>query len=368
MTTQREYAAAVMEEWLSHPQELGKKPAKLEIAGTFDLYGLHYYIFKFKKSIFDSWKVAVCGGYEGDGLGHCGHIYSEMEAFDPATAQEKCVAMVEKLRKYWQDRAKEQEEESQNANRSSGGGFVGFVLLSTPEFDVEEFRRVLKEDWGIECPEDSVGLRNKEEGVTVVFEVDGMMATVGLMEAKVPDGEAEYWANSNFMTREKSVAAAKNHKAHLVAAVLNRGLAPLEAGKLFVKIACTCLKASNALGIYDCGTVWLPEHFIQSAMVMKDGEVPLLDLVFVGLYQDEKGVSSWTNGLRSFGKEELEIIASSQSPSEVYGLMWDISSYLIQEGAVLRDGETLGFTAEQKLPLTLSKGVYVEGQSMKIGF
>lgn len=366
MTTQQEYAKAVMEEWLSHPQELGKKPAKLEIAGNFDLHGLRYYIFKFKRSIFDSWKVAVCGGYEEDGVGHCGHIYSEMEAYDPATAQEKCVAMVEKLRKYWQDRAKEQEEESKNAN--SSGGFVGFVLLSTPEFDVEEFRRVLKEDWGIDCPEDAAGSGNKKRGDTVVFEADGMMATVGLMEAKVPNGEAEYWANSNFMTREKSVEAAKNHKAHLLVAVLNRGLAPLEAGKLFVKVACTCLKASNALGIYDCGTVWLPEYFIRSAMVMKDGEVPLMNLVFVGLYQDEKGVSSWTNGLSSFGKEELEILASSKSPSEVYGLMWDISSYLIKEGAVLRDGETIGFTIDQKLPLTLSNGVYVKGQSMKIGF
>lgn len=56
MNAQERAATAVMEEWLSHPQELGKKPAKLEIAGEFDL---HYYIFKFKKSVLGSWKVAV---------------------------------------------------------------------------------------------------------------------------------------------------------------------------------------------------------------------------------------------------------------------------------------------------------------------
>ena len=89
MNAQEQAATAVMEEWLSHPQELGKKPAKLEIAGEFDLHDLHYYIFKFKKTLLGSWKVAVCGGYEGDGLGHCGHIYSEMEDYDPSTAQEK---------------------------------------------------------------------------------------------------------------------------------------------------------------------------------------------------------------------------------------------------------------------------------------
>lgn len=365
MTEQEKIATAVMEEWLTHPQELGKKPAKLEIAGTFELHDLRYYIFKYKKSLLGSWKVAVCGGYEGDGLGHCGHIYSEMENYDPNNAQEKCVAMVEKIRQYWMEQAAKQEAEGQSTEHK-GGDFVGFVLLSTPEFEVKEFRTILRDDWGIECPEKPEKPNGREN--TIVFESEGMMATVGLMEAKVPDGEAEYWANSNFVTREKSVAAAKEHQAHLLVAVLGRGHEPLKAGEFFVKVVTACLKAPNALGIYDCGTVWLPEHFIQAAMVMKEGETPLNALVFVGLYQDEKGVSSWTNGLHSFGKEELEIIASSHTPSEVYELMYNISAYIIQQGAVLRNGETLGYTAKQKLPLTLSKGVYVEGQSMKIGF
>ena len=361
MTAQEKNAIEVMGEWLSHPQELGKKPAKLEMAGSFELDELRYYIFKFKKSHLGGWKVAVCGGYEGDGVGHCGHIFSEMEPYDPATAQEKCVAMVEKVRQYWMDRAQEESEQTH-----PGGDFVGFVLLSTPEFDEAAFRAALQADWGIEAEE---GEENPREGGTAIaFSAEGMIATVGLMEARVPDGEAEYWANSNFMTREESVTAAQRHQAHLLVGVLGGKSAPLEAGKLFVKVAATCLKAPNALGIYDCGTVWLPEPFIQSAMTMQTGEIPLTALVFVGLFQNENGVSSWTNGLRSLGKEELEIVNSRHTPSEVYDLMMNISSYLVKEGAVLRDGETLGYSAKQKLPITRSKGVCVDGQSMKIGF
>lgn len=40
MNAQEQAATAVMKDWLSHPDELGKLPAKLEIAGTFDLHGL----------------------------------------------------------------------------------------------------------------------------------------------------------------------------------------------------------------------------------------------------------------------------------------------------------------------------------------
>ena len=360
MNEQEKSATAVMEDWLAHPQELGKKPAKLEIAGTFELNGLRYYIFKFKKTLLSSWKVAVCGGYEGDGVGHCGHIYSEMEPYDPSTAQEKCIAMVEKICQYWAERANEQKDESQNKKN-----FLGFVLLSTPEFDTQAFRSTLKEDWDIECPEDSED--PESDGTSLVFYANGLLVTVALMEVPVPDGEAEYWANSNFMTREQSIAAAQNHKAHLMVAVLGAAT-PLDAGELYVKVASTCLKASNALGIYDCGTVWLPEFYIQSAMVMNEGEIPLSNLVFIGLYQNEEGISSWTNGLQSFGKEELEVINSSQPPSEVYDLLFNLCSYLIKEGAVFHDGETCGFSMEQKLPITRSEGVYVEGQSLKIGF
>lgn len=358
MKEQARNAAAVMEEWLSRPQELGKKPRKLEIAGEFDLHDLHYYIFKFKTSVLGRWKVAVCGGYEGNDLGHCRHIYSEMEDYDPFTAQEKCVQMVEKISSHWMKRAKKQK------NEYEVGNFLGFVLLSTPEFDENAFRTVLKEDWDIEYSAEPD--EESHEG-TVVFHMNEMMVTIGLIETKVPGGEAEYWANNNFISREGSVAAAKAHQAHLVVVVLDRD-EPLQAGELYVKVAASCLKAANALGIYQCNTVWLPEDFIQSANFMKEGEIPLPAFVFIGLHQDDYGVSCWTNGMRAFGKEELEVIESSQSSYDVYEMMLNISAYLVEQGATLRHGETIGLTADQKLTVTLSEGVYVEGKSLKIGF
>ena len=34
----------------------------------------------------------------------------------------------------------------------------------------------------------------------------------------------------------------------------------------------------------------------------------------------------------------------------------------------LKDGETIGFSEEQKLPITISEGVSVEGESIKISY
>ncbi len=364
MNKQQEAALAAMQEWLAHPQELGKAPAKLEIAGEFDLHDCHYYILKYKKSLLGKWLVGVCGFEDTETLEPCGHTFSQMEPYDPADAQEKCEAMVEMIRQYWMERAKEETE-----RQSSAGPFAGFVLLSTPEWDLEAFKAQLKADWDIDYPPaDGEQSGENDDKTVAVFDVDGMTAAASLMEAPVPDGEAEYWANSNFMDRENALAAAQNHKAHVMIAVMDKEHSPRERGELYVKLVSTLLKAPNALGVYTNGTVWLPDYFIQVSEDLKEGDLPLLDLVFVGLVQYEKGICGWTNGLRAFGKDELEIRDSQQSPQDVHELLLNISGYLIEEDVTLRDGETLGYTAEQKLHITRSEGVNVEGMSLKIGF
>ena len=92
--------------WLSHPNELGKAPTKIELAGEFDLHGLHYYIFKYQKALFGKWLLGVCGGYEDGSLEHCGHVFSEMREYQQHTAEEESIKMVEAIRAYWMEQAR----------------------------------------------------------------------------------------------------------------------------------------------------------------------------------------------------------------------------------------------------------------------
>ena len=45
MNQQQNAALESMKEWLAHPDELGKEPAKIELAGGVGPQELHYYIF-----------------------------------------------------------------------------------------------------------------------------------------------------------------------------------------------------------------------------------------------------------------------------------------------------------------------------------
>lgn len=104
MEQQRGVATKAMIEWLSNPNELGKAPSKIEIADEFDLHNMHYYIFKYKKSFLGKWLLGVCGGYEGDELEHCGHVFSDMSEYDEKALQ-NAINIVENIRAYWMKQA-----------------------------------------------------------------------------------------------------------------------------------------------------------------------------------------------------------------------------------------------------------------------
>lgn len=88
MTAQQQAAIQSMIDWLADEHELGRQPRKIEIAGEFDLHDVHYYIFRYKKTMLGTLILGACGGYEDvSDTEHCGHIFSEMQPCDSATAE-----------------------------------------------------------------------------------------------------------------------------------------------------------------------------------------------------------------------------------------------------------------------------------------
>lgn len=372
MTAQRQAATQSMIDWLADERELGREPSKIECAGEFDLHGMHYYIFKYKKGMLGKWMLGVCGGYESPSdTEHCGHIFSEMKPYEPTTAQQEAIAMVEMIREYWMKQAAAiKESQTQNSDEEtkdeSAGIFSGFVLLNSKECDLEQVKANLLQDWQISVSTEE-GQSKEKDGI-LVFEVDEYMLAVSFMDAPIPNGEAEYFAQGNYLW-QGAVEAAKAHVAHIIVAVYARSGSPLESGILYTKLAASCLKLPNATGLYSSNTVFQPEFYLDMAEATRSNDIfPIMNLVYFGLVATDNGVSGYTIGMKALGKDELEIINSQASPSELRNLLIDISGYIVEQDVTLRNGETIGFTAEQKLPISRSEGVYVNGISLKIGF
>ena len=354
-------ATEAMIEWLAHPAELGKAPAKIECAGEFDLHEMHYYIFKYKKSMLGKWLLGVCGGYEDDELKHCGHVFSEMEEYNEAAAVEQATTLVEYVREYYINRAKEAEERKENA-----GTFINYVLLSEAKWDRDALLRDLKETWGIE-DESSEDNEEGERGDTFVITYQGAMIAISLMPGPIPNGEAENMAARNFMWPDGQEKV-KQHQAHILVAVLGKDLPPADSGVKLVKAVVSACKQEGVLGIYTGDIVLEPTYYLQFAEALNEDVFPITNLVWVGLHNNENGLCGYTAGMRNFGYDEMEVLNSSVEPIELLDFLTSIANYVITEDVILNDGETIGFTADQKLPITKSQGVAVEGDSLKIEY
>lgn len=261
---------------------------------------------------------------------------------------------------------KKKKEQTEN---HEAGGFVGFVLLSEPSWDREQFIKDLKDDWSIDAAVTDEDEDDEKYKDILILDQGGMRLAVSFMEFPVPNGEAEHYAGANYMWPD-AVDTVRGHKAQILIAVTGGNTNPYDCGQLFTKAVSSCLLQKHALAVYTDGAVFQPEFYRDFAMEMKEGRIPIIDWVWFGVYQDGAQAGLYTYGMKKFGKDEMEVYGKPGQAdlNEIHGFLIDIASYVLTNDITLNDGETIGFTEDEHLSITRSKGIALEGQTLKIGF
>ncbi len=262
------------------------------------------------------------------------------------------------------------EDDADEEKTDRKGSFAGSVLLSKAEWDKEQLIRNLREEWGIVDEEPDEGDEDDENSDdAVVMRVGGMMLIVTLFHGHIPDNEAEINAENNYMWPE-AVEVAKAHKAHIMVAVLGEEEKLLERGKLFTKAMAVCCKQKYATGVYTSGVVFEPRFYEGLADMLKEDELPIFNWVWFGLYRSEGGLNGYTYGMDVFGKEEMEVLNTDAEPEELRDFLASLASYVLACDVTLQDGETIGFSADDKHTITRSPGVSLpeEQMTLKIGY
>jgi len=262
--------------------------------------------------------------------------------------------------------AKRAEAEAEDESDHTGV-FTGFVLLSKGEWDKEQFIRDMKEKWDIAV--DEYDASEEKDDDALVFEVGDMVAAVSLATYPIPNGEAELNAENNYMW-EDAVKVAKEHCAHIMVAVLGKEENLLEKGKLYTKVVAACCRQEYATGIYTSGVVFEPRFYEGFADMMQDGELPIFNWIWFGLWRNENGMNGYTYGMDVFGKDEMEVLGTDAKPSDLRDFLASLVSYVLENDVELHDGETIGFAADDKHTITRSPGVGLpeEQMTLKIGY
>lgn len=229
------------------------------------------------------------------------------------------------------------------------GLFIAMVLLEEVSFDHEKFFHDLDSDWGIK-PDSTE--QNPEDDV-YSFMYDDMIVGVSLIRMPVPNDESVYLAKNNYYWPE-AAEVVKRHKAHLLVSVMGHHAPCWPEASTMVRVVSSCCKQNGVIGVDANGTVYQPEYYTECAALFEQDLLPIQDLVWVGLIPTKKGVHIYTKGMESFGRFDMEVMEWTGGLDEAVHFMYDIIIYAIDENITLHDGETIGLTADQKYPITLS--------------
>lgn len=250
---------------------------------------------------------------------------------------------------------------------SSGEKQEAKILLAMPMFNngdtykLDDVVNNLKSFWDLTVTE----IEGDNQGA--VFKVNGEMVALAYMSVQIPwgdiEGTAQYAYNWMDATQEL-----KDHSGHAIVSLMAGNKTPLERFKILSKVLCAILLNSNAIGIYQGNqSLLIPNsQYLGNIDELKNDGTPVALWVYLGLRNSDKGNSLYTYGLTAFGKQEIEIINSTLSLEELYDFATNIASYVVGSDVTLKSGQTLGYTEDQKIKITSSKGVFVDGQSLKL--
>lgn len=244
----------------------------------------------------------------------------------------------------------------------------GRILLSMPMFNgtdsynLEAVIKDLRQYWKLEVSDVN------GDGQTSTMSIDGVLVALASMPAPVPAKDIQQIAAHNYLWKT-ALEDCENHQSHAIVTVLSsKNATILDRYKILTKLNASVLRTSNAIGIYQ-GTQTLllaKALYLDFADFLLEDQLPIQLWVYIGLVGGEQGSSIYTFGLRDFGKMEIEVLDSSMEKMDLYDFLLSITTYVIGNDVMLQGGETIGFSANQKINITISQGRFLDGETLKL--
>lgn len=245
---------------------------------------------------------------------------------------------------------------------TTGGPYAAIVLLREPEWDPSALVMAMEDVWGLRLEGPEIG-----DG-TLIATLHGNIVAVSLIGSPVPGEEARDAAAGNYMWPEGREEVS-GHKAHLIVALVNHEGDPVECGMTFAKLVDCCLRTTDALGVYENDTVYDPRFYSMEMEALRTRDViPVMLMIWIGMYRTSEGVCAYTVGMGSYARDDLEVIDADDESFNVMNFVYDVVYHSFATGTVYKDGDTFGFEPDQVLTVTRSRGVSVDGYTLKLEY
>lgn len=227
--------------------------------------------------------------------------------------------------------------------------FVAMIALTTPQWPgAKELTKALHQ-YGPDMPE-TADVEEANESMT--FNIGPAIGSVMLISAPIPQGDIDAACTASAITWPVARQELQKHTAHLICSIVG----PVEkktAAYYLTKLVAATAKTVPAVGIYwgAAGMVHATVPFIEQAEGMSTEYLPLYLWINFALAGEDHKFSLRTFGMASLGFMEIEIVDSPKPVEEIVNMAFNVAHYLLDNGPVLADGDTFGFTESQKLKI-----------------
>jgi hypothetical protein len=206
----------------------------------------------------------------------------------------------------------------------------------------------------------------------LTLQLGGTTLAVAQMPMPIPPDELEGPSATSLLWPSASDAL-RSYPAHLVVGVTGE-LSQLELFTLATQATASLLALiPEALGVYvgSAGMVVRKDIYVGMADdALLAGELPVLLWVSIRVGSSEDHSSAgFTTGLAALGHMEIETPSSPEQPSDLMERINGLAGYVLGGGAVIRDGDTVGGDAKERIRVTYADSAFCNpGKVMRLDY
>lgn len=232
---------------------------------------------------------------------------------------------------------------------SSGGHSLSFVLLPTSQMpSLDEFRST----WGDVARGAAAPNVRAWDSESAELDVDGVTTIVSLMPFPVPKQEAEAAAARSLSAMRSGGFSPAPHVAHLMIASTSPTHSHVERLLRHTRVVAALTKVSRAIGVYEGNASATHEPSFYVNVAANGPQPPLMLWNGVSIAKGAETTEVLTLGMGQLELPDLLLVVPSGQGNEGLAFVFDLLSYVISRGSAIPEGETVGRTAEEKLPVS----------------
>ncbi|MFT5523181.1 MAG: hypothetical protein ACI9G1_001411 [Pirellulaceae bacterium] len=209
------------------------------------------------------------------------------------------------------------------------------------QLDIEAIQSELAKNW----PELPAATDVSREEITATFQLGPVAVIFGVMPAPIPWSDLEGPCETS-MLYPKAADDLKDHKAHIIVTLTGGDLDPVPSSTLLTQVTAALMATTpSALGVFWCNAMHLvrKDIFIDFAVtVMPDGPPVLIWVSFRVGGDSDRSSAGFTTGMEALGHMEFEAEGTPEPPSELHERLTSLCEYVIENGPVIKDGNTIG--------------------------